>query len=207
MKSQPSNAPALRHHRYLLMRHGHSQANAADLIVSHPDTGRNAFGLSPTGQAQLDALIANWTWPVPDRIVHSDFLRTTQTAERIARHFGINASPDPGLRERHFGDLESGSAEGYGQVWARDAENPDHDDWGVEPVSSVAERMCRVIEQLEKSRLESRNSNTILLVSHGDPLQILLTRLEGRPLDQHRDRPALAPASITLVGNSHLQGE
>ncbi|WP_372612488.1 histidine phosphatase family protein [Halomonas sp.] len=195
MKCQTTNAPALRHHRYLLMRHGHSQANAADLIISHPDLGRDAYGLSPTGQAQLDALLADWGWPIPDRILHSDFLRTTQTATRIARRFGVETTPEPCLRERHFGDMDGGSAEGYGEVWVRDAESPDHQAWGVESVTAVAGRMCSVIERLE----HSRPAETILLVSHGDPLQILLTALEGKPLNRHRDRPPLAPASITPV--------
>ncbi len=203
MTRQTTNAPALRQHRYLLMRHGHSQANAADLIISHPDLGRDDYGLSPTGQAQLDALLANWAWPVPDRILHSDFLRTTQTATRIARHFGVEATPEHDLRERHFGDLDGGSAERYVDIWTRDAENPDHQAWGVESVTAVAGRLCSVIERLE----HSRTSETILLVSHGDPLQILLTALKGGPLNRHRDRPALAPASITLVGDPPSRGE
>jgi len=40
----------------------------------------------------------------------------------------------------------------------------------------------------------------VLVVSHGDPLQILLTALAGKPLTKHREQPALLPASITLVG-------
>ncbi|MDW7749066.1 histidine phosphatase family protein, partial [Halomonas sp.] len=48
--------------------------------------------------------------------------------------------------------------------------------------------------------LEQRHAGeTILLVSHGDPLQILLTALEGRELSRHRERPALTPASITVL--------
>jgi probable phosphoglycerate mutase len=200
MTPQTTNAPAPHHHRYLLMRHGHSQANAAGLIISHPERGLEGYGLSPTGQAQLDALITNWAWLVPDRILHSDFLRTTQTAMRIARHFGLEATPEPCLRERYFGDLDGGNAEGYGKVWARDAQDPDQEVQGVESVTAVANRMGSVIERLElPSQKDRRPAETILLVSHGDPLQILLTALEGRPLSQHRDRPALMPASIIPV--------
>ena len=49
--------------------------------------------------------------------------------------------------------------------------------------------------------LEQRfEGETVLVVSHGDPLQILLTALAGKPLTKHREQPALLPASITLVG-------
>ena len=44
-----------RHHwrnRYLLMRHGHSQANAQGTIISSPERGLLAYGLSPQGEQQ-----------------------------------------------------------------------------------------------------------------------------------------------------------
>ncbi|SFU51403.1 histidine phosphatase family protein [Halomonas korlensis] len=187
------NAPTPRGNRYLLMRHGHSQANERGLIISDPRHGLSDYGLSRGGEDQLAQLIEGWHWPPPSRIVHSDFLRTTQTAARVGEHFGITLQPEPRLRERHFGDFEAEPVSRYEQVWALDAHDPGHRRHGVEPVVAVAERMGAVIKSLEASL----SGETILLVSHGDPLQILLTALEGRPLSHHRDRPALAPASVT----------
>lgn len=183
--------------RYLLMRHGHSQANARGIIVSSPERGLDDFGLSPTGEAQLEALLADWRWPAPTRALHSDFRRTTETAARVATCFGLALEPEPRLRERHFGELEGQGDDRYPEVWARDAEAPDHRAFGVEPVSAVATRMCAVVDALETRH----RGETLLLVSHGDPLQILLTALEGQPLTRHRDRAPLAPASITPFGD------
>ncbi|TVP51790.1 MAG: histidine phosphatase family protein, partial [Halomonas sp.] len=70
--------------RYLLMRHGHSQANQQGVIVSSPERGAAAFGLSELGEQQLVPIVTDWQWPIPTRVVHSDFLRTTQTAARVA---------------------------------------------------------------------------------------------------------------------------
>jgi broad specificity phosphatase PhoE len=181
------------HNRYLLMRHGHSQANARRMIVSSPERGLAGFGLSPEGEAQLEALLANWRWPVPTGILHSDFRRTTETAARVATRFGLALEAEPRLRERHFGELEGADDGRYPEVWARDAENADHRTFGVEPVSAVAIRMRDVIEALEARH----RGETLLLVSHGDPLQILLTALAGRPLTRHRELTPLAPASVT----------
>src|SRR5690625_7119309 len=89
--------------RYLLMRHGHSQANAQRLIISSPERGLTAYGLSELGEAQLKDLLARWQWPTPTHILHSDFLRTTETAQRVAARFGLALQPEPRLRERHFG--------------------------------------------------------------------------------------------------------
>ena len=100
------------------------------------------------------------------------------------------------LRERHFGELEGKADSHYPEVWAFDAQNADHTQWQVEPVKRVAARMVAALEALEQ-RFEGE---TVLVVSHGDPLQILLTALAGKPLTQHREQPALLPASITLVG-------
>ncbi|MDY7115798.1 histidine phosphatase family protein [Halomonas sp. SSL-5] len=181
------------HNAYLLMRHGHSEANLAGIIVSTPARGLDGFGLSTQGRDQLAAVLAEWRWAPPHRVVHSDFLRTTETAERIARRFGLDAEAEPRLRERHFGDLEGEGDARYAEVWARDARDPTHRHAGVEPVVEVAARMTAVIEALERAHV----GETLLLVSHGDPLQILLTALAGRELTRHRDREPLAPASIT----------
>jgi probable phosphoglycerate mutase len=184
-----------RHNRYLLMRHGHSEANERHLIISTPARGLSAFGLSHQGEAQLQALLDDWHWPTPTRILHSDFLRTTETATRVATHFGLALQAEPRLRERDFGDFEGGPDSRYPDVWALDSQDPEHREHGVESAASVAARMQGVIASLE----QSLRQETVLLVSHGDPLQILLTALAGRPLGEHRARDALLPASITLL--------
>lgn len=178
---------------YLLMRHGHSLANQQGVIISSPRRGLLDYGLSPRGRQQLDDLLLEWRWETPDRILHSDFRRTSETASRIARHFGLPLEAEPRLRERHFGTLEGGQDNRYAEVWACDARDPGHHHAGVESVVEVAARMHAVIVELERRH----NGESILLVSHGDPLQILLTVLEGRELSRHRERETLAPASIT----------
>lgn len=183
--------------RYLLMRHGHSQANQQGVIVSSPERGIENFGLSEYGEQQLAQLVADWQWAVPTRMVHSDFLRTTQTAARVAVKFGLVPSVDTRLRERFFGDLEGQGDEHYPSVWALDAEDAEHRHYQVEAVSAVASRMRAVIEEWE----QQVSGETIMLVSHGDPLQILLTALAGKPLTSHREQTPLAPASITLYGH------
>ncbi|MEL7895138.1 histidine phosphatase family protein [Vreelandella neptunia] len=183
--------------RYLLMRHGHSQANQQGVIVSSPERGIERFGLSEHGEQQLAQLVAGWQWPVPTRVVHSDFLRTRQTAAHVAARFGLVPSVDTRLRERNFGELEGQGDDHYPSVWALDAEDAEHRHYQVEALSGVASRMQAVIAEWE----QQVSGETILLVSHGDPLQILLTALANKPLTQHREQPALLPASITQVGD------
>lgn len=188
-------ATGQRRNRYLLMRHGHSLANQQGLIISSPERGLAEFGLSPSGHAQLDTLLAEWRWATPSRILHSDFRRTTETAQRVARHFGLPLRVEPRLRERHFGDFEGQGDARYAEVWAHDAHDSAHRHAGVEAVTEVAARATALIADLERDLA----GETVLLVSHGDTLQILLTALEGEALSRHRQRESLAPASITAL--------
>ncbi|GHC33108.1 histidine phosphatase family protein [Aidingimonas halophila] len=191
---QITSAQPLRN-RYLLMRHGHSQANADHLIVSDPEEGRISSGLSSLGVTQLDDLMATWSWPLPERILHSDFLRTAQTASSLAHHFALPVAADSRLRERHFGELEGAPDHFYESVWAYDQQDPLHQEFGVESLISVANRMMAVIDDLERKHDDA----VLMVVSHGDPLHILLTYLEHRPLGEHRRRRTLEPASVTLL--------
>lgn len=184
--------------RYLLMRHGHSLANQQGVIISSPQRGLIDYGLSPQGQQQLDDLLLDWRWVTPDRILHSDFRRTRETASRIARHFGLALEAEPRLRERHFGEFEGELDDRYAEIWARDARDPEQRHARVESVVAVAARMQAVIADMERRHA----GETILLVSHGDPLQILLTALEGRELSRHREREPLTPASITPLSSA-----
>lgn len=186
--------------RYLLIRHGHSQANEAGKIVSSPSAGIDGYGLSTLGTQQLDRLVSDWSWPQPTLLLHSDFLRTFETAARIGKHFGLPLQSDQRLRERFFGELDGMPDHLYHNVWELDAADAHHTQFGVESVASVARRMREVIESLEATHRDER----IVLVSHGDPLQIVLTALEEHPLTRHRERPALAPASVTSLGDSSI---
>ncbi|MFP3386557.1 histidine phosphatase family protein, partial [Tritonibacter sp. SIMBA_163] len=86
------------------------------------------------GEQQLVELLAQWRWPEPTRAVHSDFLRTTQTAARVATAFALDMQKEERLRERHFGELDGQADNHYPQVWAFDAKSAEHTQWQVEPV-------------------------------------------------------------------------
>ncbi|MDL4861632.1 histidine phosphatase family protein [Halomonas elongata] len=180
---------------YLLMRHGHSEANRQGRIISSPARGIDSFGLSARGKQEVAETLSVWRWARPTRVVHSDFLRTTQTAARVAEYFGVAPTPDAGLRERGFGELDGGEDTRYADAWARDAKDASHENFGVESVDTVAERMIEVMRRLERRH----EGEVVLLVSHGDPLQILLAALAGVDLRHHRDRPPLQPAEVVSV--------
>ncbi|MBF0564584.1 MAG: histidine phosphatase family protein [Nitrospirae bacterium] len=115
-------------------------------------------------------------------IYSSDFLRARQSALIAGRLLKTEVRFDPRLRERNFGDLEMGSTAAYAQIWPEDLKNPAHKKWGVESVNEVLARMLDFLSYMESAESAYRESvegksdrgeKTALIVSHGDPLQIL----------------------------------
>ena len=96
------------------------------------------------------------------------------------------------LRERFFGDWEGSAADTYARVWAADQTDSDQVGGGVEPVAAVLDRTTALIADLER-RYSGRH---ILLVSHGDPLQILQAGFLRLSPTSHRRLPALRTAEI-----------
>jgi probable phosphoglycerate mutase len=101
----------------------------------------------------------------------------------------------PLLRERYFGDWEGLSCDHYLGVWQQDAVDPMVSRDQVESVAAVANRMQTLIWQTE----QQYQNEHILLVSHGDPLQILLTAMAGENLRQHRAIPKLQTAELRVL--------
>lgn len=177
------------------MRHGQSTSNEENLIVSSAMNGVSGYGLTEAGQQQvIDSAMAWQTHCKSPIILFSDFLRTRETATLTAQQQdGISDFRlETRLREREFGELELGSNSRYAEVWALDEGNPEHNDFQVESVASVVERISLVIKDIE----ECYQDKQVLLVSHGDVLQILSTLFLNLPMSQHRSVKHLETAEI-----------
>ncbi len=186
--------------RYFLMRHGHSLANEAGIIVSDAKNGVSGYGLSDKGKQQVVESIRYarevFHFEQSLLIVSSDFLRCKETAELVSQAFGTsNVELEPRLRERFFGEFELGPNTTYDKVWEKDAINDQEGSFGAESAQSTLNRGLSVLHDLE----EQFSGETILLVSHGDTLQILLTAFHALPPGCHRQLPLLETAEIRPV--------
>ena len=176
------------------MRHGESMANVRGIIVSDPGTGARAdYGLSPRGREQ--ALVAAKTSGLPgDTVIFSsDFSRAVETAEVVRDYLGARAvRVSATLRERYFGDWEGTGTGNYATVWAADAVDPCHRRGGVESACAVLDRVTAFVAGLD----EAYADRDILLVSHGDTLQILQAGFQRISPAGHRELPHLETAEI-----------
>jgi probable phosphoglycerate mutase len=183
--------------RYHAMRHGQSRANVAGVIVSGIENDRRGdWGLSELGRDQVLAAARDCGRPADTLICSSDFSRARQTAEIVRARLG--APPvlvAAALRERWFGDLEGTATGNYARVWAADEAGGGDTGAGVEPAAAVLDRATALVAELER-RCAGRD---ILLVSHGDTLQILQAGFLRMDPAAHRRLPPLGVAEIRAL--------
>jgi broad specificity phosphatase PhoE len=195
---------------YRVMRHGQSKANQAGVIVASIENDRRGdWGLSELGRQQALAAAAGSGLPADTVIWSSDFSRARQTAEIVRAHLGApEVILSAALRERCFGDLEGSAVANYARVWAADEAGEaggdragadgaggDRADLGVEPAAAVLDRVTALIVDIERRQL----GLDILLVSHGDTLQILQAGFLRLAPSRHRRVPHLETAEIRLL--------
>ena len=183
--------------QYYILRHGRSLANDEELIVSDPEQGVPGYGLSEAGRQQVAAAITealqNRVLDHTTLIVASDFARARESAEIAAELLGTHdLFLTPKLRERFFGAWDRQHNRHYQNVWDDDALDGMHKRHGVESTREVLARTTSLIRDLE-AEYSGRN---ILLVSHGDALQILQTAFERVEPGRHRFLPHLETGQI-----------
>ena len=116
-------------------------------------------------------------------IYSSDFRRTLESAEIVESIlYAGPVRPTRRLRERYFGEIDGTSDENYPVVWELDEIDPNHKAHGGESVNEVLQRTLSLIDQLERLH----RGKKLLLVGHGDPLNILETAFMGINPSQHR---------------------
>ena len=119
-------------------------------------------------------------------VITSDFKRTFETAQFIHSHFKVKAPlrTDILLRERGLGEFHLRPwQEAYSVLLEQDRINPTQSVSGCETVSEMVVRVTRVLKTIE----EEYTDKIVVLVSHGDPLQVLWAICNGVPPNERYD--------------------
>lgn len=175
------------------MRHGYSQANKQDLIVSDPTIGCAHYGLTDRGRDQVRDSVGKSGLGSSTLIISSDFKRTRETAQICQSELGCGQPLlETALRERFFGKLEGTSGGRYLEVWEADSQDDVHTPFGAESPRHLGHRLRSMLNRLD----ESYQNETILLVSHGDTLRFLQLVAAKRELTEHMKIGHFQPAEI-----------
>ena len=185
--------------KYFILRHGQSRANVAQIILSNLEDGKKEeFTLTKEGENQVKVSVENAKkvgWLDKKTIIYSSpFSRCKKTAEIAKEILGVNDDIifDDRLRERWFGEHEQTHSSAYQKIWDADKVNSEHKEFGVESAKEVQERTLLLIKDLEN---KYKNKN-ILLISHGDVLQILQTGTKNISPALHRQIKHLETGEI-----------
>jgi len=184
------------------MRHGESLANRNGLIVSAPENALQDYGLTNVGAEQVMRAALNTRLDRTTLIVSSDYKRAVETANIMASVIDCENDTilDERLRERRFGDWELQDHANYEVVWKTDLTSPEKSINGVETVKNTLTRSLSLITDFEKRH----NDRNILLVSHGDVLQILLAHHHNINPRFHRSLAGIGNADIRSLSKLEL---
>lgn len=176
--------------RLLLVRHGESDWNATRQLQGQAD-----IPLSARGRDQARRLRPVIEALAPDRIVASDLARAAETA----RILGVEARPEPGLREIDVGDwtgrpIEALRAEPGGAYagWRAGTFTPA----SGEPWPAFRARTVGAIARARAQDVNGQAPRTLLAVCHGGVIRALLEHHVGLALD--RLLP-VGPGSVTIL--------
>jgi probable phosphoglycerate mutase len=172
-------------------------------IVSNLTDGRRGYGLCADGVAacralDVSALFANSS---PVLVFHSPFLRAKQTAEIVfgpyVRDGRALMEESDALGERFFGSMDGLSDDNYERIWKNDG-------FGLSPAfgeESVLSVRSRIICFLEERVEAVADGKVVVLVSHGDLLQIAQTIFMG--IDPHLHHLAVPYLPVCTLRSMH----
>ena len=162
---------------YYILRHGHSDKNfdgdKPEIVSSQLD--QDKYHLTQKGVNQIKKVAKQLKkMGGVDLVVASPFIRTKETAKIIADELKIKLEIDETIGEVNHGSACEGRSEHVCEIYndnqGWETKTADGESWG-----DVRRRMSSFMCQLDKKH----DGKKILIVSHGDPLWLLETFVQG----------------------------
>ena len=186
-KSEP-----VRSTRIVLVRHGVTAETGKVLYGREP-----GHPLSETGVQQVEATAARLAGFPIAAIYSSPIERTRQTAAPIARSHGLTVEILDAVIESDAGEFTGETFSDLAKLdsWKAVHRSPSRFAFpGGESFASLQARTVTALEELAKRH----PGETIVVVSHADPIRAALVHYTGSHLD-HIDKFAVSPASVNII--------
>lgn len=152
---------------FYIIRHGETEANAAQVASGAVDTPLTALGRAQAhaARAVVEALALK-----PAFVVHSHLSRARDTALIVNHSLGLPMFEDADIGEQHFGDLQGRPWDEMRDYRARNIDPPNG-----EPFAAFHARIIRGV-----NNAFTRQQGLPVLVSHGGVFSALY-RIMGLP--------------------------
>jgi probable phosphoglycerate mutase len=154
---------------FTFVRHGETDYNREQRFQGQVDVPLNATGL-----AQAARLARRLASEPADVLLCSDLLRTRQTAEPLARAWGLEAVATAGFREQSFGIVEGMTAADIERqhpvLWARWLQH--EGDFALPGGESLLQFHQRVLTAVEQAA-SAHAGRHVAVIAHGGVLDML----------------------------------
>lgn len=160
----------------ILVRHGQTEWNRVERFRGRADVPLNETGIRQA-EATGERVAGEWQ---PKAIYTSPLSRSVKTAEAIAKHFGLQVQPIPGLADIDYGEWQGLSPEEVRQTWREELAN-----WyekphlaripGGESLNELRERAMKTVNEL----IRRHPGETIVMVGHTVINRIILLGILG----------------------------
>ena len=186
--------PSLKPTTILLVRHGVTATTGKVLPGRAPGLHLSAKGLE---QAQRAAERLGELSAAPSALYASPLERTRETAAPIARTLGLRVKVERGLLECDFGDWTGKTLASLRKKpeWRAVQHSPST--FRFPHGESFTEMQLRIWSALERLA-QLHRGETIVVVSHADPIKAAVTYAQGVPLDLFQ-RTVISTCSISAV--------
>jgi len=196
--------------RILAIRHGETLWNVDSRIQGHLN-----IGLNDTGRWQAERLgMALKDEPIT-AIYASDLSRAHDTALAVSRHTGVPVQPEPGLRERSFGEFEGRTFAEIETELPEQAKRWRQRDPSFTPAGGESLLMLEARVLSVAARLAAQHpGEQIALFAHGGVIDILYRAATRLDLQAARtwtlgntaiNRLLWSPEGFSLVGWADVQ--
>lgn len=163
--------------RWVFVRHLEVQKGSPAELVGHRDVFLTAKGLEEVSPLAA-RLAAQYSF---NRIYSSPLTRCRTLALELERVTGISLREDARLKEIHWGEWEGKTLESvYAGNPAADLFRPP----GGESIEQFSDRVRRFLSELENS---SADGETVLVVTHGGVIRILVLEVFALSYDRFWD--------------------
>jgi 2,3-bisphosphoglycerate-dependent phosphoglycerate mutase len=184
------------------MRHGQADNNVNRILVGrHVESHLTEQGRRQVGYAAKDLKNIQ-----VDKVVVSPVIRAVETAEIVCNEIGLEYEIDERLYEIELGKLVGMNFDEvmskYGNLFLKfyDEYDPALERFGVEPFTSVKERVKSLLEEVA----EKHTDRNILCVTHLDPIKAAIsTILQLNPEALYRWH--IRNASMTILRHDYGQ--
>jgi probable phosphomutase (TIGR03848 family) len=184
-----------------LVRHGEN-----DYVKKGKLAGRlPGVHLNEKGRAQAEAAAQALCQMVPKdqtvRLYSSPLERTMETAEPIARAFGVEIQPRNGLLETDYGEWQDKSVKQLSRqkLWKVIQHNPSV--FRFPAGESFAESQHRITQEIQTLVGMHDPKDVLICTSHADPIKLAVAYFLGLHLDLFQ-RLNVSPGSITALNVS-----